>query len=707
MTLFRLSLLAVFLALVAGCDPSRRPPNVLLVTFDTTRADHLSAYGGPAATPNLEALARDGILFEQAFSPVPITLPAHSSLLTGKVPFTHGVRDNGLFRLSDEQQTLADVLGDSGYATGAAVGAFPLIAKFGTAQGFGFFDDELTESLEDFWGERILPRKKLFFDERPAGLVNDALIPWIEDNVDRPFFAWAHYFDPHLPHTPPAPFDERYAHDLYAGEIAYADESLGALVRTLQEAGVYDDTIIVVTADHGESRGEHNEATHSLLAYNSTLRVPLIIKPAAGFGTGGARLEERVGLVDVLPTLLDWIGIDTPEGVQGRSLARAVEGSESPQRALYAETLSPRLSHGWGELRALFLGDLKYIHGPRPELYDLSRDPRELADLSADRPEEAAEMRSNLAAYLEREAVAGIDASVALDPDTARRLASLGYVVGAGLRAAPIDEVLRDDGDAPQDRAITIGTYSSAKQFMFEARWLEAREQLERLLRLDPDNGHYIDLLATVESRLGRSDRALELLTSLPHDAVLPPRQTVLESIARLLLGRGDRRGAAEALRDAQTIERTAQGQYSLARIYEDLGETDLQRRFLERSLELDPDFVPTLLASAIRDALDDDRRSARRRFERALELHPFFARSHFNFGVFLLGDMDLEGAIQRFSRAVELDPNYHQARGALVASLIEGDQEDDALEQYLELARRAPAHPQTQLAAQLLEIDL
>ena len=693
--------------LLTSC--SREPPlNVLLVTIDTTRADYLEVYGGPAPTPTLNALAAEGVVFEGAMSPVPITLPSHSSMMTGKVPVTHGVRDNGLFELGESQTTLAEILRDAGYATGAAIGSFPLIARFGIGQGFDFFDDHLTALQEDYFGDKVLTKRQLFFDERPAGAVNEALLPWLEENHSKPFFAWAHYFDPHHPHRPPAPYNQRFAHDLYAGEIAYSDESLGALINGLKRLGVYERTIVVVASDHGESNGEHNESTHSLLAYNSTLHVPLVIKTPPGVPVG-QRIAQRVGLIDILPTLLDWLDLPVPEDVQGRTLAPHLGNAPTPlnDRPLYAETLSPRINHGWGELRALYEDELKYIHGPRPELFNVAEDPRELNDLIDERPEDAERLRSNLASYLESHAVPGLDSSVAIDDETAQRLMALGYLQPSGVQVGAIAEELIQDGDPPQDRAVTISMYSHSKQLMYEGRWLDAREVLQRLLRLDPDNGHYLDLLAMAESRLGRVDSAIEILQSIPHDAAVPPRNKVLESIGTLMLAKGDSQGALERLRDSQALLRTAEGQMRLADLYEGLGDTLQQERHVKASLEADETFVPARLALAVILAGQGDLEGARAAFVRALEDHPYYPRGHFNYGVFLASQGDLETALEHFRRATVLAADYGQAWAAVVETLVLLEREEEALDAYLELVARSPNSPYTEQAAQTLGVTL
>ncbi len=677
-----------------------------MVTFDTTRADHLGCYGHDGVrTPVLDALAGEGVLFEQAVVPIPITLPSHSSLMTGKVPFAHGVRDNGFFALGEEQTTLAEILSGEGYRTAAAIGSFPLTAQFGIGQGFELFDDHVTTRYEDLYGERVFPKERFFFDERKAARVNEAVLPWLEERHREPFFLWVHYFDPHHPHEPPAPYDQLYAHDLYLGEIAYADESLGTLLDQLKRLGVYERTLIVFTSDHGEGRGEHDESTHSLLLYESTLHVPLIVK--APDGLSGERVARRVGTVDVLPTVLDLLGLPLPDDVQGRSLRPYLEGrGEAPRpRGLYAETLSPRLTRNWGELRALFYEDYKYVHGPRPELYDLSRDPRELTDLMAERPEAAAGLRETLERYLAEHAVPGLDSSVDVDPETARRLAALGYLQGGGERVGPIDEVLRDDGDPPQDHAGTITVYSMAKNLLFQDRPLEAQEFIRGLLRTDPENPHYLELLANAELKLGRFDEALAILEGLERSpSGYPPPEEVLTMAAGILMARGEIDMAYEKYREAEAIEPSARGAYRLAKIHALGGEAYDEQRFLEKALEIDSAFVPARLDLAVQHAIKGDLEVAEAHFSQALDDHPYFARSFYNFGAFLVQTDRREEAVGYFRRATELEPRYLQAHYALVEVLLGLGERDAALEHFETIEQLAPASREAQLARELLE---
>ena len=431
--------------LAFGCRAEPRW-NVLLVTFDTTRADHIGAYGhAGASTPTVDALAAEGVLFSNAVSAVPITLPSHATILTGRYPMAHGVRDNGIFVLADEELTLAEILAAEGYDTAAAIGGFPLVERFGTGQGFDLYDDRLATSNDPLLGGRDGGRggAGFFFEERRAARVNEAVLPWLAARGSAPFFLWVHYYDPHRPFDPPPPYDELFAFAPYDGEIAYADESLGNLLDALRSHGRLDRTLVVVTADHGEGLGEHREETHSYLVYNTTQHVPLVVRPPGGSPGGGKTVDERVGSVDVLPTILDLLGVAIPAGVQGRSLAfhfGDLPGVEprrgSSVKPHYAETLSPRLTNRWGELRALFDQEWKYIHGPRRELYDLAADPRERDNLVASRPEVAARMEEGLASFLDSRSEGATRAVAEVDPEVRWRLMALGY-----LTAGEVPEV--------------------------------------------------------------------------------------------------------------------------------------------------------------------------------------------------------------------------------------------------------------------------
>ncbi|MGH8459164.1 MAG: sulfatase, partial [Nevskiales bacterium] len=354
------------ISLAAAAAPAPRT-NVILITVDTLRADRVGAYGySKARTPNLDGLAASGVRFERAFSPVPITLPSHACMLTGTYPMRNGMHDFSGNRLDPAMPTLATVLKAQGYATGAVVGAAVLDRRFGLNNGFDFYYDNF-----DF--NRML-ETNLDAMERPGNLVMDQALAWLRKNSSRRFFLWVHLYDPHHPYNPPAPYNTQLA-DPYDGEIAFADAQVGRLLRYLKLGGLLSNTLIVLAGDHGEGLGEHGEKTHGFFIYNSTLQVPLLMKLPSSAVAGKKLVADAVSLVDVMPTVLEALRLPAPPQVQGRSLLPLLKSKgEADASPLYAESYLPRLHFNWSELRGIQSGNYRLIDGPKPELYDLSRD---------------------------------------------------------------------------------------------------------------------------------------------------------------------------------------------------------------------------------------------------------------------------------------------------------------------------------------------
>src|SRR5262245_33348280 len=447
--------------------------NLVVVTLDTTRADRIGAYGAKdVETPAFDRLATEGVLFEQAVSVAPLTLPAHSSIFTVKFPPEHGVRDNGGFFLGPDQLTLAEVLKTRGYRTGAFVAAYVLDHKWGLNQGFDtYFDDfDLGHSKGMSLGSI----------QRPGNEVLDKALPWIAQAQGAPFFAWIHLYDAHSPHRPPEPFLSRYKGHPYTGEIAFDDTQVARLITQLQSMGAYDHTVILVMGDHGESLGDHGEAAHGFFIYNSVTHVPFAIRAPFSL-TQHRRVADPVRSVDVMPTALDLLGVPAPKGISGASLVPLMTGAARELNLdAYSEAMYPLHHYGWSDLRALRSGRYKVIDAPRPELYDVDRDPLEATNLYADRQALADRMIAQL-----RTLEGGFSKTVAslpaadVDPEARQRLAALGYV-GSFVanasdprtgRADPKDKIGlfnklgtatemandRDDDDAPSfDRMIAL-----------------------------------------------------------------------------------------------------------------------------------------------------------------------------------------------------------------------------------------------------------
>jgi len=370
-------------------------PNLLLVTIDTLRADHVGVYGAVSvSTPTLDALAARGVRFEHAQSPVPLTGPSHATILTGLYPPVHGVRDNVVFALDPSHKTLATRLKAQGYRTAAFVAAYPVAAAFGFRQGFDTFSENFKESPIPGAGA-----------QRRANEVVDDALGWLAKPGDGPFFVWMHLYDPHAPYDPPEPYRTDFAGRLYDGEIAFADAQLGRVFDWLRSSGHEQDTVVAVLADHGESLGEHGELTHAVLIYEATLHVPFLL---AGPGIPrGATVPARVTTVDVAPTLLRLLGLPPPPEMTGRDLRAAFGGQRLPPEPLYAESLFGRLNCRWSSLRSWTVDDWKLVDGSRAELFHLSEDPAETRDRAAEEGPRIVRMRAALHAALAKMAPGG------------------------------------------------------------------------------------------------------------------------------------------------------------------------------------------------------------------------------------------------------------------------------------------------------------
>src|SRR5262245_23940985 len=407
----------------AGARAPRVPgANVLLITIDTLRADALGAYGNSrAATPLIDRLAAAGVRFDFAHAHNVTTLPSHANILSGRHPMDHRVRDNAGFRFPRTGETLATLLKAEGYRTGAFVSAFPLAARFGLARGFDVYEDAFVD-------RRTRPA---FLEQERPGTETVALARrWLEAGGTEPSFCWVHLYEPHAPYEPPEPFTTRFRDDPYAGEVAAADAALAPLLEPILSAGARGRTLVVLTADHGESRGEHGEATHGIFAYEAALRVPLVLYAPRLFASRTVASPARH--VDLLPTILDALGVPVPPGLPGKSLLDAAEGRAAPSETTYFEALSGSLHRGWAPVFGVIRGGWKYVELPIPELYDLGADPREEHDLASREPARLESMRARLAPFRADDAGARPSAE---DAETRERLRSLGYTGAGGGKA--------------------------------------------------------------------------------------------------------------------------------------------------------------------------------------------------------------------------------------------------------------------------------
>ena len=605
--------------LTFGCSSSRAFPDVILITIDTLRADHVGSYGyARAETPVIDALARTGTRFAQAIAPVPLTLPSHASVLTGLTPLAHGLHDNTGFVLATAIPTIAERFRLSGFETGAFVSGAPLDHRFGLDRGFDRYDDHMTRGGElgvsGVPSERRRVNRAALNIERRADETVAAVEEWLRRDPAahrRPVFLWVHLFDPHAPYEAPAPFTSRFHDRPYDGEIAFVDAQIGALVDRVKRARPNRRALVAVTADHGEGLGEHGEPTHGLFVYDSTIRVPLILN---GPGVPSGLVVERMArLIDVAPTVLDLAGVPPLDRTDGASLRPSMtSGSSAAADPAYVESRFGRLCCGWAPVHAWRDSRWMLIDLPRIELYDLSIDPGELRNVAADRPAETTRLQRALAQAVARESAAPLHAA---SPEAAERLRSLGYASATGTpkpslrdpkdmigvsgrlgRAIEIEDaepaaaareleaVLRDDPENPLARR-HVGLLID--RLIDRGDFVEACARLSALAARDPSDLVAVFKLGVVSARLGDLDRAVSLFKTVvtrepahadalvdlggallkrgraaeaaPYfqRAIATGHASVLawNGLAFARLASGDERGAADALRESLRLQ--------------------------------------------------------------------------------------------------------------------------------------------------------
>lgn len=534
---------------LSGCGKPELQPSVLLVTIDTLRPDALGVVDPQRETPSIDALAGSGRLFTMAISPVPLTLPSHTSILSGMLPIHHGVRDNGQTVPADVP-LLPDVLRNHGYQTGAFVSGFPLQAMFGLDRGFDHYDDDMHEGAEG-WVER-----------RAEDTVK-AANAWIGAQAQSgPWFAWAHFYDPHDPYDPPREFWQPGPRGGYDGEVTYTDYWVGKLVEAARQANGDRPLLIVLTADHGEALGEHEEKTHGFFVYDATMRVPLIfswpghVLPARG--------SEPVQLVDVAPTILDLLGFATPADGDGVSLRTGLSGGELALHPARMETWLPWIYYGWSPLSAWLESNWKLIDAPSAELYDLAADPHELDNMAAASPV----VVDRLGIALERASEAATRIAGTLGDDAAmQRLRSLGYV-GVG---APVEVPVGDLAD-PKTRIAMRDQLQEGEGLLRALKYAEAERVFAEVLAVDPDN-RFANLRSGIALlRLGRIAEAVKVLE---HAVEVEPRRAEARyALADALMRSGAFAAAADqwaALAELQP--RRKEAWFNLAKAFELAGQ--------------------------------------------------------------------------------------------------------------------------------------
>ena len=571
-----LTCLSLFLAmgLFFGCG---RPQwNVLIITMDTTRADALRCYGNEfIETPALNRLAREGVLFEHAYSLVPLTLPAHASIMSGMAPMSHGVIDNGAYHVPNEIVTLAEVLKEKGYETAAFISAKVLDRSFNLDQGFDLYNqDDINPQEND--------EDSILVADRKGNKTTDAALAWLQSHRHKPYFLWVHYYDPHAAYVPPPPYDTLYA-SRYLGEIAFMDSQIKRLLEDLREKGDCDHTIVIAVADHGEGLGEHSEPTHSNFLYNTTQHIPLIVR-VPGLKEPGRRIKTPASQVDVMPTILAFLRIEPPAQVEGESLVSLIQnGDEGGEEEKFAflETKANFLHYGWSPLSGIVGVRYKYIKAPKPEFYDLQTDPAELKNLYTPENKLALQLRSRLDRMekgFERLIIGAQEAEVT--PQMQRQLEALGYVV-RGAHGNPKIAA----GKNPLDFVDLLPAFMSMNRAIKRGDYPELLELTAKVLARDPENPFGIYRRAGALFGVGRFDEALAeyaLFFKLHEDTYDGYTQVgnIYVRMSQEAKFRGDIPAARDYLQKAKTAytkactlaRRNTEAEYFLGRIALELG---------------------------------------------------------------------------------------------------------------------------------------
>jgi arylsulfatase A-like enzyme/Flp pilus assembly protein TadD len=639
--------------------------NLLLITVDTLRADALGAYGNrTAATPVIDRLASSGVRFDNAHAHSVVTLPSHASILTGRLPIDHGIRDNAGFRLSPRDETLATILKSHGFHTGAFVSAFPLDSRFGLARGFDVYDDSFVDAT---------PRPAFLEQERAGTETVAAAVRWLRAQTGSRSFCWIHLYEPHFPYAPPEPFAARFAGQPYAGEVAAVDAALAPVLGPILDAGPTGDTLVVFTADHGESLGEHGEATHGVFAYEATLKVPLILYYPSRVKARSRSASVRH--VDIVPTILQMLQLPAMPNARGRSL---VDGADDG--IVYFEALSGSLNRGWAPLTGVIANGMKYIELPVPELYDLKADPGETQNLASARPTDVEKRRALLGSFPSGDVRPTDETAEVKD-----RLRALGYVAADRKSKAPFGS-----GEDPKQAIATDNQLQQITSRYVAGDRAGALEASRALAAAHPDMRIALLQLAHLEREAGNLSAAT---ASLRHALQMHPGDVEAASLLGATLTTANRSNEAIAVLEpyAAPADADVQVLVTLGLAQARSGRAAEARATLDRARRGDPSNALLAVTSGTIELMAGSRAEARQAFESAIALNPATARAHSSLGVLAAEDGHPAEAIEHWRRAVAIDPAEYETLLRFAVSFARSGR-DDLARPYLQLfADQAP----------------
>jgi tetratricopeptide (TPR) repeat protein len=671
-TKFLMASLAALIVIAGGAAPfaAAADDNVLLVTIDTIRTDRLSCYGSKfVQTPRIDGLAAHGALFERAFAHAPLTLPSHTNILLGLTPLAHGVNESNKSIVPGEFTTLAELLKKSGYATAAFVSAFPLDSRFGLTRGFDVYDDAYPSK----------PAAGEAYSERSAGKTVAAALRWLSGRKEK-WFCWVHLWDPHMPYAPPEPYASRFETDPYSGEVAYVDAELGKLLDEVAKGEGLADTLVVLTGDHGEALGEHGETGHGYFAYNTTIRVPLII---AGPGTEALRVKETVSHVDIFPTVCEVLGLDKPPTLHGESLAPFLRGKTVKARPIYFESLEANLNRGWAPIRGIIAEGKKFIDSPIPELYDLEKDLGEETNMAPGT--DLRTFRKVLEDKMKRDASPVRDEAVRrIDRETRERLRSLGYASSAG---GPVSKSYGPADDLktllPLEQKVML-----AARLEIEGRVAESVKLLEDVIAARKDYGRAYDQLFRLYRSRGLIDDGLAVLERAY--AANPANYVIVSGYGVVLVQNAKTAKGIEVLEKSLGLfDRDAEVWTNLGIAYARQGDFGRAAQDFARALEIDPndpsindDAGAFYFTKAVKDKNAEDLRKSKEYFEKAVTADPALASAYNGLGGVLKIMGRTDDAVRNWEKAHELDPQFAFPVYNLALAYLEKGEKAKAYEQ-------------------------
>jgi arylsulfatase A-like enzyme/lipopolysaccharide biosynthesis regulator YciM len=655
-----------------------RKLNVILITLDTLRADFISAYDqGKAETPRIDRVAAEGVLFERCISQTPLTLPSHTSILSGSYPLHHQIRDNGGFLVPQGLEMVSEVLQKNGFATSAFIASYVLHRKWGINQGFDTYSDEF--DLSKF------KKISLGLVQKRADEVLDNAKKWLREfkrkngtNGDKKFFTWVHLYDPHTPYDPPSPYKEKYPRRPYRGEVEYMDHQLGLFFDFLKQEGLYDTSLIIMASDHGESLGQHGESTHGYFIYEPTVHVPLIVR--APFAFPEKKVGNTVELIDLAPTILEAAGITIPKTYQGQSLLGLMMGDKKRKRnTAYTETYYPRLHFGWSELKALYYDDHhKYILAPKQEMYDLSKDKQEEDNLALKKSYQARQVNTRFRRFIREQSMDARKPGEAknLDKDDLQRLAALGYLTTV------VDTSGKQDLPDPKGKVHVFNNLTKARGLMSKKQYQEAVDILEDVIAGDPHIVDGILQLGNAYSKMKKYEEALKqyykVLDQKPdYNAAM---LNVLNALIRL--GRYDK-GIEEAKRFLKTFPSDFSLYNELAELYFFKDEYDKALKVLDKSIEIEKVNPRAFNHIAGIHIVRKDFRKARVFLKKAYDINPELRKIHFHFAQIEEAGGDIDKAIRHYKKELEYFPDAFKAAYNLAEELRKRGQFEEALKYY------------------------